>query len=199
MKFRTLICAPAFSATKERRFHIATLLTVPLILVGLAGRAQTTGDDSRQQPKQQTPPQQKLRVTLVTDKKSYAASGPFLMTLKVENLGELPVRLLFSDGQRYDFVLSEGTKPNGKVVWQWSKGKMVNMMVGSIALNPGKPLEFKETFDPKKEQITALKAGKYTLTGSLAKLLPGNPTTASAMPILAPGTKLTASTTFVVK
>ncbi len=57
--------------------------------------------------------------------------------------------LNFSSGQQYDFMLREGVKPDGKIVWQWAKGHMFAQMMSARKLEPGKSLTFTETLPAK--------------------------------------------------
>lgn len=115
-------------------------------------------------------PTQPLALTVTTDKKTYAAGTVIQMTLTAKNTTAAPMNLNFNSGQQYDFALREGTKPDGKIVWQWAKGRMFAQMMGNKKLEPGKSLTFTETYDPKALPATseALKAGTYTLTATLA-------------------------------
>jgi hypothetical protein len=115
-----------------------------------------------------------IKVTVATEKTKYAVGDPIKMTLTVKNTSKQIVPLRFGSGQRYDFILREGSKPDGKVLWQWSRGKMFTMMVSSQPLEMGKSFTYSFTYDPKaapsKPPAETLKAGTYTLTGTLATL-----------------------------
>lgn len=116
-----------------------------------------------------------LKVTVTTDKKMYAVGTPIKMTMLVKNATEQPVQLRFSSGQRFDFVLRAGTRPDGKIIWQWARGHMFTMMVTSEKLEPGKTLTFAAAYDPTPAQapikpITPLSAGVYTLTATLTTM-----------------------------
>ena len=111
-----------------------------------------------------------LELSVTTDKKTYAVGTTIKITLAAKNTTSQTMNLNFSSGQRYDFTLREGVKPDGKIVWQWAKGKMFAQMMSTQKLEPGKSLTFTETFDPKTAAAEGgtLKAGTYTLTATLA-------------------------------
>ena len=111
-----------------------------------------------------------LELSVTTDKKTYAVGTAIKITLAAKNTTLQTMNLNFSSGQRYDFTLREGVKPDGKIVWQWAKGKMFAQMMSAQKLEAGKSLTFIETLDPKTTAAEGgtLKAGTYTLTATLA-------------------------------
>lgn len=116
-----------------------------------------------------------IKVTVTTDKKAYAVGTPIKMTLLVKNATKQPVSLHFSSGQRFDFVLREGTKSDGKIVWQWARGRMFSMMLKSETLEPDAALTFAAVYDPASpdtsgKPMTPLTPGIYTLTGTLTTM-----------------------------
>ena len=130
-------------------------------------------------------------VSIATDKKTYAAGDPIKITLTVKNNTKLAESLRFSSGQRYDFKLYDaktGTaaKPDeSKLVWQWSRGHMFAMMIGSEKLDPGKTLVFSDKYEFKSapgQTAKPLAAGKYTLVGILTTM-GGAPRPTAATPI----------------
>ena len=114
-------------------------------------------------------PTKPLALAVTTDKKMYAAGAAIKMTLTAKNTTPQTMNLNFNSGQQYDFTLREGVKPDGKIIWQWAKGRMFAQMIRSVKLEPGKSLTFTETLTPKTiPGGDALKAGTYTLTAALA-------------------------------
>lgn len=113
-----------------------------------------------------------LELSITTDKKTYAVGTAIKITLAAKNTTPQPMNLNFSSGQRYDFMLREGVKPDGKIVWHWARDKMFAQMMSAQKLEPGKSLTFTATFDPKATagEGGTLKAGTYTLTATLATL-----------------------------
>lgn len=111
-------------------------------------------------------------VSLKTDKKTYKAGDPITITLTVKNTRKAPLRLAFSSGQKYDFVVQRGKKdPRGETVWQWSRGKMFTQALTSFELAPGKTQTYTEKFDPAGPQnddaqkVKQITKGVYTVTG----------------------------------
>lgn len=108
-----------------------------------------------------------VAVGVKTDKKTYTANDPIVMTITVKNATRRPVKLPFATGQRYDIEIRRGTARTGEKVWQWSRNRMFNMMVMTQVLQPGKSLMFTETFKPSQEQAPVLSRGTYTITATL--------------------------------
>ena len=67
------------------------------------------------------------------------------LSLSVENAGDDPVTLSFSDARRTEFVASQ----DGEEVWRWSRGRMFAQAVGEVTLSPGEVRAFEATWpDP---------------------------------------------------
>jgi hypothetical protein len=108
----------------------------------------------------QSPATEGFGVALGADKATYKSGEAIRITLEVFNTAAEPVRLDFSTGQRYDFVLQDAQQ---KEVWRWSAGQMFTMALGSETLGPGRPrLQYRE------ECALKLAPGVYTVTGLLA-------------------------------
>lgn len=179
---------------------ISSILGMGLLMNGFVAEAGAQGGNPPVGVDPASPAASKEKPLLVTtmvttDKKSYASGDPIKMTFTVTNKTKEAVRLSFSNGQRYDFVLREETKPVAKILWQWSRGKMFNMMLSSVSLEPGKSLTYTATYGEANgvgvpppagdRSSTKLAAGAYTVTASL--------TTMGA------ASRPSATTTFVVK
>ena len=163
-----------------------TLKTSPILLTGsrmaaiAASALLWTGIPSLAQPPASPPdPGLKappIRLTLTTDKKTYAAGEAIKIILTVKNATKQPIPLRFSSGQRYDFTLTSSAKPedtkDAKIAWQWSRERMFTQMIASEKLEAGKSLTYTETLDTKGAAAPAkpLAAGKYTLTGTLTTM-----------------------------
>lgn len=98
-----------------------------------------------------------LKFRVVTDKKTYAANTPIKMTFTVKNTSAKPIALTFTSGQRYDITILQGKK----TLWQWSKGRMFTMDIGTETLGAGKILVYTETYKPGTVGMPALKPGIY--------------------------------------
>lgn len=99
-------------------------------------------------------------------KSVYHVGDPIQMTLTAKNTTADPVNLTFPNSQRYDFVIHKGKSASGPVVWQWSADRMFAMFVSNTKLAPGQALTFTEKYPPK-GSANSLKAGIYTVVGSL--------------------------------
>lgn len=72
-------------------------------------------------------------------------AGGVELAYTVENTGDEPVTLSFSDGQRAEYVAER----DGETVWQYSDGRMFAMALGSLELAPGQEETFTATWqDP---------------------------------------------------
>ena len=120
-----------------------------------------------------------VKVTVATDKKTYAVGDTITFTLTVKNGTKQALPLRFSSGQRYDFKLFDaktpaGTKPDtGKPLWQWSHGRMFTMMISSEKLEPGTTRTFSDKYEFKAipgQTLKPLAAGKYALVGILTTM-----------------------------
>ncbi|ESP88078.1 BsuPI-related putative proteinase inhibitor [Candidatus Halobonum tyrrellensis] len=79
------------------------------------------------------------------------------LRLTVENTGDGPVSLSFSDGQRAEFVVE---RPDGGEVWRWSEGRSFTMALGNEELRPGETREFEATWE-------GAESGEYVVRGWL--------------------------------
>jgi len=62
-----------------------------------------------------------------------SAGGSVEFTFTVENTGDAPVSMQFSDGQTFDIVVED----DGGEVWRWSSGMMFAQMLQSKELSAG--------------------------------------------------------------
>jgi hypothetical protein len=111
-----------------------------------------------------------VSVRVSTDKKVYAAGEPIRLTLTAKNITKEALHVVFNTGQRYDFEIRRGAKPDYSLVWQWSRGMMFTMMVSSETLQPGKALVYNLTYDPKAAghaRVAPLAPGVYNVVGTL--------------------------------
>ncbi len=108
-----------------------------------------------------------LALTAKTDHPTYHADSAMRFTLAAKNTTQMDIPVRFNNGQHYDFVLFRGKDAKGEKIWQWSKGMMFTMALGSILVKPSKPLEFTETYCPGVGGMPALASGFYTVTATL--------------------------------
>ncbi len=79
-----------------------------------------------------------------------------LLALHVTNASEDTVRLEFRSGQRYDFVVKDGS---GREVWRWSEGRMFTQALGREVLEPGATLTYTAGWRP------PATGGRFTAVG----------------------------------
>jgi len=84
------------------------------------------------------------------------SDGTLVCELTVENDGDDPVSLQFSDTQRAEFVAER----DGQEVWRWSEGRMFGQALGSVDLAPGETATFEGGWDDPS-------AGDYQIHGEL--------------------------------
>lgn len=128
-----------------------------------------------------------LALSVKTDQPTYHAGSNIRFTLTAKNTTQQEMLLRFNSGQRYDFELYRGKDAKGDKIWQWAKGMMFTMMLSSAKLEPGKSLEFTETYRPGNDAMVALTPGAYTVVATLKNM--------AKPPTSAPS----ATTTFQVK
>lgn len=80
------------------------------------------------------------------------------LRLTVENTGDGPVSLSFSDGQRAEFVVER--VDDREEVWRWSEGRTFAMALGTEEFRPGETREFEATCAPPE-------TGEYVVRGWL--------------------------------
>lgn len=76
----------------------------------------------------------------------------YTAVFRIKNLTDKHKTLFFSNGQRYDYLLSRG----GEKIVKYSEGKFFIMAVQEIIMEQGEELVFRET-------LPALKPGTYLL------------------------------------
>jgi Intracellular proteinase inhibitor len=79
--------------------------------------------------------------------------------LVVKNVGGKHAEVNFADGQSYDFVVSDSA---GRVVWQWSDGRMFTQSVRNKQLGAGDSMRMSEAW--KRNDATP---GRYTVKATL--------------------------------
>ncbi|MCW3054146.1 MAG: Intracellular proteinase inhibitor [Chthonomonadales bacterium] len=141
------------------------LLTTTLMTTQLLGTKSLQAQGTPA-PKKEVSVTAPLAITAKTDQPTYKADSAIKLTLIAKNTTQQEVPVRISSGQRYDFELFRGKSAKGEKVWQWSKGRMFTMMLSSISLKPGKPLEYSETYRPGGDGMPALPPGFYTVVAT---------------------------------
>jgi hypothetical protein len=110
-----------------------------------------------------------LTERISTDKKLYTAAEPITMTVTLRNTTRSDIALTFTSGQKFDFQIYPGAKPQGAPLWTWSKGRMFTEMVSTETLKPAAILEYTAILDPRKTHGAGLplSPGAYTVVGKV--------------------------------
>ena len=80
------------------------------------------------------------------------------------NLTDKPVALTLGGRPAYDFV---ATTPEGKEVWRWLAGEVVQDILEMKTVGPGQKLEFTLEWQPADQSGAALAPGNYLVQGIL--------------------------------
>jgi hypothetical protein len=80
------------------------------------------------------------------------------------NLTDKPVELTLGGRPAYDFVV---TTNEGKQVWRWLEGEMVQQILEIKTVDPGQKLEFTLEWQPVDQAGAALPPGRYLVQGIL--------------------------------
>ena len=157
-----------------------TLVRTGLLLAGVLIATSTPGLAQRHRktvPKKSTvvTPVAPLTLAVKTDQPTYPADSAVRFTLTAKNTTRQDIPLRFTSGQHYDFELFRGKGVKGEKVWQWARGMMFTMMLSSMPLKPGKPLEYAETYRPGSAGMPALAPGVYTVVATLTSVSKSSP------------------------
>ena len=104
----------------------------------------------------------KIHIQVMTDKETYSQTEKPQLSIKISNVGKLPVTLDFSSGQKYDFVVLK----NNDEYWRWSKNKRFIMILESLRLKPKESIIFQESLE-----INEMSKGKYRIVGEITSKL----------------------------
>jgi len=97
-------------------------------------------------------------ISMMTDKMSYSAGEPIIITLKIFNYTEEEITFHFNSSQRYDFIIED---EEGNEIWRWSKDRMFAMILGEETLGPNNPViiyaaEYKGELVPGYYKVTGI-------------------------------------------
>jgi hypothetical protein len=118
-------------------------------------------------PSMVTPPPgqgDSMRVELVAPE-TIRAGEPVRLVLRVSNTGKRPITLyLQGRPTAFDLVVQGG---GGRIVWRRLLGATVSTILGIRTLEPGKTIEFEDTWRQQTASGKPVPPGTYVLSGSI--------------------------------
>ncbi len=100
-----------------------------------------------------------VAVEIRTDKNTYRPAETVTLTVTATNKNVLPVQLLFTSSQRYDFTILKNTRE----IWCWSNDKMFAMQMETVILQPEEKLTYAEIWNAE----SILESGEYEAVGTI--------------------------------
>ncbi len=82
------------------------------------------------------------------------------LNLMVEYFGNIPVDLLFSDAQKFDFFIID---ENGTTIWQWAYNSDFTQALVDITVHPQEVLVYSEPWFVVMQSGSSCPVGKYAL------------------------------------
>lgn len=101
-------------------------------------------------------PGDSIDLTVTMDPETPSPLEPLAFGLVLQNEGPDAVRLDFSSGQRFDFVVRDAA---GEPVWRWSDDRSFIQALGSETMPPGDSLVYQAELE------RGLELGRYTVVG----------------------------------
>ena len=135
-----------------RKFRLISVVLLLVLTVFLTG--------ARRRPKKQPKTQKEDTLSCKVEVSVKKPKATF--TLTVANAGEKEVPLKTKTSQKYDFVIKDST---GKIVWQWSKGKVFSQVIADVSVSPKGELGFTEKWDYKDLEDKRIVPAKYKVQG----------------------------------
>ncbi|GAB6099596.1 hypothetical protein JCM16358_14750 [Halanaerocella petrolearia] len=102
-----------------------------------------------------------LLFILFTDQAIYQAGETIELTLVKVNIGNSPIELNYSSGQRYDFEAYR----DGQRVWTWSQGQVFPQVTRTISLDPEEAVVYNVTWEREDDNGQQIQAGRYQIRG----------------------------------
>jgi hypothetical protein len=103
-------------------------------------------------------------IELTTEKSRYYQGEPIRMTVRMTNNSKTAINSYYRSSQKYDFIIKD---KNGKIIWQWSYGKMFLMALSQFMLEPGENISYSFMWDQKDNSKKVVPAGAYTILGEI--------------------------------
>lgn len=105
-----------------------------------------------------------LRVSARVETAPVRAGAAITFGITVSNDGAAPITIDFSDGQRFDFEVFDGSR----LVWRWSADMAFIQMIGQETIRPGTPLSWTA------ELTDGLPTGTYRLVATVTAMEPAS-------------------------
>jgi len=84
------------------------------------------------------------------------------LRLRIKNESGRPLTLVLGGRPAYDFLVQ---RPDGTLVWQWQRGKIVQQILERRILNPGDEVVFEATWRLVDARGRRVPAGEYQVRG----------------------------------
>jgi hypothetical protein len=126
-------------------------------------------------PVEETPEQladrlrESIEVELRLSDEEVDRAGTVEFELVVRNTSEQPVVVPFATGQRNDFEVWR----DNRLVWRWSQGRFFTQSLGSVTLEPGRPITYRGVWNLRNNENLRVPAGRYTVRGYLVPRVEG--------------------------
>ena len=131
-----------------------------IALIMLSAVVAACADAGNPGPATAQPGHPALRITLSSDRQSYAVGQPVALTLTVANTGSAPVTIIAPTAQLYDFAVLRGDQE----VWRWGADGAFAAQITEWSVAPGARREFSQTWRP---SPTSQGSGDYTAVATL--------------------------------
>jgi len=159
-----------------RPANLSGVLAGLCLLFSIAGLAIAQAPDASGPPSsaRQTPPIQTNKIVLpqtpgvqlTTDRATYAAGQPVLLTFKVANTTKKPITYDFASGQQASFSITDA---KGNPVWDSTASRALFRGITHLTLAPGESKTYQAVWNERENLGRPVPPGVYTVT---ARLLP---------------------------
>ena len=106
-----------------------------------------------------------LKTDLYCDKSVYKRGEKVTFIIKAKNNGKRTIALPLPTAKQYDFIVRD---KNGRIVWQWSEGKLFITMLQTMIFALREEKTFQETWDMKDNSGKKIPPGLYFVEGFIA-------------------------------
>ena len=140
---------------------VARALVALVVVVGCAGASTVTPADQSDMPASA----QKGSLSLQLDAPSEAAVGQSVpLKLTLTNASKDPAQVMLGGRPPFDVIV---TSADGAVIWRWSEGQAVQMVLEVRTLKPGEQIVFDAQWPATTSDKTPPSPGRYLVRGVL--------------------------------